>query len=65
MKERERVIEQLHNQIKKLGEAKIMNDHASFGPQSSYQMNQNSTVEAQGNGRMTTQGNASKNSNYN
>jgi hypothetical protein len=38
MKEREKVIEQLHNQIKKLGEAKIMNDHASFGPQSSYQM---------------------------
>ena len=33
MKEREKVIEQLHNQIKRLGEAKIMNEpnNASFG----------------------------------
>lgn len=36
MKEREKVIEQLHMQIKKLGEAKIMNEgNASFGQLSS------------------------------
>jgi hypothetical protein len=38
MKEREKVIEQLHNQIKRLGEARIMNEpnnNASFGQLSS------------------------------
>ena len=38
MKEREKVIEQLHNQIKRLGEAKILQEgaNASFGHLSSY-----------------------------
>ena len=65
MKEREKVIEQLHNQIKKLGEARIMNEqpnNASFGNYSSYQMKQ-STVEAKGNGRMTSLGIGSRNNN--
>lgn len=57
MKEREKVIEQLHNQIKKFGEAKIMNEpnnNPSFGQLSNYQR-----VDLQG-GRTTSLGISAK-----